>query len=84
MGDLKKKFLQMHMHKKKILAYDNPANPVGWKKNSSKMFPELTHETLSISRLLKIIASGQRFIAQYCVRLRYLYLYIESNCGFQS
>ena len=44
------------MHKKKILAQDRRAKKkfmhVQWagKKNSGKMFPELTHWTLSISR----------------------------------
>ena len=52
----KKNTLQVHMHKKKILAQDRRAKKkfmhVQWagKKNSGKMFPELTHWTLSISR----------------------------------
>ena len=45
---LKKDILQVHMHKKKILAQDHRAKKihartVGWKKNSGKMFSELTH-----------------------------------------
>ena len=46
---LKKNILQVHMHKKKILAQDHRAKKkimhVQWagKKNSGKMFSELTH-----------------------------------------
>ena len=45
---LKKNILQVHMHRKKILAQDHRAKKfhartVGWKKNSGKMFSELTH-----------------------------------------
>ena len=90
----KKNILQRHMHKKKILAQDQRAKKihartVGWKKSSGKMFSELTHWTLSISRLLKdfsiwtwvLIKKG--FVTQNCVFLWCLYLYINSTCGFQ-
>ena len=72
---IRKKFLHKTIVPKKI-----HARTVGWKKNSGKMFPELTHWTLSISRLLKDFSI---FVAQYCVFLGCLYLYINSTCGFQ-
>ena len=91
---LKKNILQVHMHKKKILAQDHRAKKnsctySGLEKNSGKMFSELTHTTLSISRLLKdfsiwtwvLIKEG--FVTQNCVFLGCLYLYINSTCGFQ-
>ena len=55
---LKKNILQVHMGKKKFPAQDYCPNKihactVGWKKNSGKMFPGLTHSVNFISRLLK-------------------------------
>ena len=49
---LKKNILQVHVRKKKFPAQDYcpkkiHARTVGWKKNSGKMFPGLTHRTLS-------------------------------------
>ena len=81
---IRKKFLHKTIVPKKI-----HARTVGWKKNSGKMFSELTHWTLSISRLLKdfsiwtwvLIKEG--FVTQNCVFLGCLYLYINSTCGFQ-
>ena len=91
---LKKNILQVHMHKKKIAAQDHRAKKnsctySGLEKNSGKMFPELTHWTLSIGRLLNdlsiwawvLIKEG--FVAQYCVCLGCLYLYINSTRDFQ-
>ena len=82
------------MHKKNILAQDHRAKKNSCtyselEKNSGKMFPELTHWTLSISRLLNdfsiwtwvLIKEG--FVVQYCVLLGCFYLYINSTCGFQ-
>ena len=77
---LKKKILQVHMHKKKflhktIVPKKIHARTVSWKKNSGKIFLELTHWTLSISRLLKDfsiwtwVLINERFVAQYCVFL---------------
>ena len=48
-GDFEKNILQVHMHKKKkflhktIVPKKIHARTVGWKKNSGKMFSELTH-----------------------------------------
>ena len=52
LGDFEKNILQVHMGKKKFPAQDYcpkkiHARTVGWKKNSGKMFPGLTHRTLS-------------------------------------
>ena len=52
LGDFEKNILQVHVRKKKFPAQDYcpkkiHARTVGWKKNSGKMFPELTHRTLS-------------------------------------
>ena len=49
---LKKNILQVHVRKKKFPAQDYcpkkiHARTVGWKKNSGRMFPGLTHRTLS-------------------------------------
>ena len=48
MGDFEKNILQVHMHKKKILAQDHRAKKNSCthselEKNSGKMFPELTY-----------------------------------------
>ena len=51
-GDFEKNIMQVHMRKKKIPAQDHrpPKNSrtcMGWKKNSGKMFPVLTHWTFA-------------------------------------
>ena len=54
LDDFERKYhiLQVHVRKKKFPAQDYcpkkiHARTVGWKKNSGKMFPGLTHRTLS-------------------------------------